>query len=132
MGFDRPILEQYGLYLVALAHGNLGYSFSLRRPVRDAIDDTLPFTLQLAGVALVLDFLLGLALGIYQARRANRLPDVILGNVTLFVYSLPTFWLALLLLLVFGGRVTQSLDLATVPRSATWFVLQAKGIFVVL
>ncbi|PYO92499.1 MAG: diguanylate cyclase [Gemmatimonadetes bacterium] len=105
MGFDRPILEQYGLYLVALAHGNLGYSFSLRRPVRDAIDDTLPFTLQLAGVALVLDFLLGLALGIYQARRANRLPDVILGNVTLFVYSLPTFWLALLLLLVFGEKL---------------------------
>ena len=105
LGFDRPILEQYGLYLVALAHGNLGYSFSLRRPVRDAIAETIPFTLQLAGLALLLDFLLGLALGIYQARRANRLPDVILGNVTLFVYSLPTFWLALLLLLVFGEKL---------------------------
>ena len=105
MGFDRPILEQYGLYLVALAHGDLGYSFSLRRPVRDAIAETIPFTLQLAGVALLLDFVLGLALGIYQARRANRLPDVILGNVTLFIYSLPTFWLALLLLLVFGEKL---------------------------
>ena len=104
-GLDKPILEQYWRYLVELAHGNLGYSFSLHRPVLDAIAETLPFTLQLAGAALVLDFLLGLGLGIYQAGRVNRLPDVVLGNVTLFIYSLPTFWLALLLLLVFGEKL---------------------------
>jgi len=104
-GLDQPILEQYWRYLVELAHGNLGYSFSLHRPVLEAIAETLPFTLQLAGAALVLDFLLGLGLGIYQAGRVNRLPDVVLGNVTLFIYSLPTFWLALLLLLVFGEKL---------------------------
>ena len=104
-GLDKPILEQYWRYLVELAHGNLGYSFSLHRPVLDAIAETLPFTLQLAGAALVLDFLLGLGLGIYQAGHVNRLPDVVLGNVTLFIYSLPTFWLALLLLLVFGEKL---------------------------
>jgi len=104
-GLDKSIPEQYWLYLVALAHGNLGYSFSLHRPVRDAIADTIPFTLQLAGAALALDFLLGLALGIYQAVRVNRLPDVVIGNVTLFIYSLPTFWLALLLLLIFGEKL---------------------------
>ena len=104
-GLDKPILVQYWRYLVELAHGNLGYSFSLHRPVLDAIAETLPFTLQLAGAALVLDFLLGLGLGIYQAGRVNRLPDVVLGNVTLFIYSLPTFWLALLLLLVFGEKL---------------------------
>jgi peptide/nickel transport system permease protein len=101
-GLDKPIYEQYWRYLAALAHDNLGYSFSLRRPVRDALRETIPFTLQLAGAALILDFLVGLGIGIYQAGRVNRLPDVILGNVTLFIYSLPTFWLALLLLLVFG------------------------------
>ena len=105
LGLDRPIAEQYRRYLVALAHGDFGYSYSLRRPVRDAIIETIPFTLQLAGAALLLDFLLGVSLGIYQARRANRLPDIILGNLTLFVYSLPTFWLALLLLLVFGEKL---------------------------
>jgi len=104
-GLDKPIIEQYWLYLVALAHGNLGYSFSLHRPVRDAIADTIPFTLQLAGAALVLDFLLGLGLGIYQAGHVNRLPDLVIGNVTLFIYSLPTFWLALLLLLIFGEKL---------------------------
>jgi peptide/nickel transport system permease protein len=104
-GLDKPILEQYRRYLVALAHGDLGYSSSLKRPVREAIAETLPFTLQLAGAALFVDFLLGLALGVYQATRVNRLPDVLLGNVTLFVYSLPTFWLALLLLLLFGEKL---------------------------
>ena len=102
-GLDQSIPEQYWRYLVALAHGNLGYSFSLRRPVADAIAETVPFTLQLAGAALLIDFLLGL--GIYQAGRVNRLPDVIIGNATLFIYSLPTFWLALLLLLIFGEKL---------------------------
>lgn len=104
-GLDKSIPEQYGRYLVALAHGNLGYSFSLHRPVQDAIADTVPFTLQLAGAALLLDFVLGLGLGIYQAVRVNRLPDIVIGNVTLFIYSLPTFWLALLLLLIFGEKL---------------------------
>src|SRR5437773_792942 len=104
-GLDQSIPYQYWRYVVALAHGNLGYSVSLRRPVADAIAETIPFTLQLAGAALLLDFLLGLALGIYQAGLVNRLPDVIIGNVTLFIYSLPTFWLALLLLLIFGEKL---------------------------
>src|SRR5882672_10548855 len=102
---DRPLPEQYRRYLVALAQGDFGYSFSLHRPVREALADTIPFTLQLAGAALLLDFLLGLGLGIYQAGRVNRLPDLIIGNFTLFIYSLPTFWLALLLLLVFGEKL---------------------------
>jgi len=101
-GLDKPLHVQYWRYLAALAQGNFGYSFSLHRPVRDALADTIPFTLQLAGAALVLDFLLGLGLGIYQAGRVNRLPDVVLSHATLFIYSLPTFWLALILMLVFA------------------------------
>src|SRR5438093_1437498 len=104
-GLDRPLPEQYWRYLVALAHGHMGNSYANGRPVRAAIAGTIPFTLQLAGAALVLDFLLGLGLGIYQAVRVNRIPDVVLGNVTLFIYSLPTFWLALLLLLAFGEKL---------------------------
>jgi peptide/nickel transport system permease protein len=104
-GLDKSIPEQYWRYVVALAHGNLGNSFTDGRPVRNVIAGTIPFTLLLAGAALLLDFLLGLGLGIYQAVRVNRLPDVVIGNVTLFIYSLPTFWLALLLLLVFGEKL---------------------------
>ncbi len=101
-GLDRPLLVQYAKYLQALAHGNLGVSFALRRPVADALADAIPNTLLLAGAALLIDLLLGLALGTYQAARARRFADAALGNATLFFYSAPTFWLALLLLLVFG------------------------------
>ena len=104
-GLDRPVVEQYWRYMVALAHGNLGYSFSLRRPVRDALAETIPFTLQLGGAALLIDFAFGLLLGIYQASRVNRVPDWVLGNITLFIYSLPTFWLALILLLLFAEKL---------------------------
>jgi peptide/nickel transport system permease protein len=104
-GLDQSLPEQYWRYVVSLAHGNLGYSFSLRRPVRDALAETIPFTLQLGGAALLLDFLLGLVLGIYQASRVNRVPDILIANVTLFIYSLPTFWLALILLLLFAEKL---------------------------
>jgi len=101
-GLNDPLPVQYVRYLGQLARGNLGYSFSLHRPVGAALADAVPLTLLLGGAALLLDFLIGLALGIFQAQRVNRLPDVVLGNVTLFIYSLPTFWLGLILLLVFG------------------------------
>jgi len=101
-GCDQPIHIQYVRYIGQLVRGNLGESYALRRPVADALSETIPNTLLLTGAALLLDFLLGLALGVYQALRVNRWPDVVLGNVTLFIYSLPTFWLALILLLVFG------------------------------
>ena len=101
-GLNRPLPVQYVLYLRELARGNLGVSFAHRRPVADAIAEAIPNTLLLAGAALVVDFLLGLALGVYQAARARRAPDVALGSITLFFSSVPTFWLGLLLLLVFA------------------------------
>jgi peptide/nickel transport system permease protein len=101
-GLDRPLLVQYGKYLTALAHGDFGESFALNRPVADAVADAVPNTLVLTATALSIDLLLGFALGIYQATHAYRLRDTGLGFVTLFMYSLPTFWLGLVLLLVFG------------------------------
>jgi len=101
-GLEQPLPVQYAKYLAALAHGQLGESFALHRPVADALGDAIPNTLVLAGTALVLELLLGLAFGVYQAARARRLPDIALGYATLFLNSVPTFWLGLLLLLVFG------------------------------
>lgn len=101
-GANKPVPVQYAAFLKQLARGNLGESFSHHRPVAQVLAEAIPNTLILTGAALLLDLLLGLALGVYQALRANRLPDVILGNTTLFIYSFPTFWLGLILLLVFG------------------------------
>ena len=101
-GLDQPLPVQYAKYLAALSRGELGESFALRRPVADALVDAIPHTLTLAGAALLIDFLLGLALGVYQAVRARRLGDVLFGNVALLFNSMPTFWLGLVLLLLFG------------------------------
>ena len=102
-GLDRAPPVRYVKYLRQVARGNLGESFSLHRPVADALAEAIPNTLLLAGAALLVDFLIGLGLGVYQALRVHRLPDVVLGNVMLFLYSVPTFWLGLILLLVFGA-----------------------------
>ena len=101
-GLHQRIPVQYAKYLAALARGQMGQSFALHRPVADALADAIPNTLALTGVALAIDLLLGLALGVYQAVRARRLPDAALGYATLFLNSVPTFWLGLLVLLVFG------------------------------
>ncbi len=101
-GLDQPLPVQYARYLRALVRGDLGESFSQRRPVVDAIASAIPNTLVLTGTALAIDFLLGVLIGVVQAARARRRLDVALTNATLFFYSLPTFWLGLLLLLVFG------------------------------
>ena len=101
-GYDKPLAVQYVKYLAALADGKMGYSFGLHRPVADALADAIPNTFILALAALLIDFALGLALGIYQAVQAGRFGDVAVGNVALLVNSMPVFWLGLVLLLVFA------------------------------
>lgn len=104
-GLDRPLPIQYLSYLRELGRGNLGVSFGQRRPVADALGDAIPNTLVLAGAALAIDFLLGLLLGVYQAAHVHRRADVLLGNLSLFIGSMPTFWLGLGALLIFGQRL---------------------------
>lgn len=101
-GLDRPLSIQYVLYLRNLARGNMGYAFSRGQDVSDALASTIPNTLLLAGTALILDLGLGLVFGLIMAARARRATDVVLSNVTLFAYSVPAFWLGLVLVFVFA------------------------------
>jgi peptide/nickel transport system permease protein len=101
-GLDRPIPEQYVRYLGAVARGDFGWSFSMQRPVREAIAAAFPKTLLLMGTALVLSFAAGIALALIQAGRAGSATDRAVTTASLFVYSLPDFWLALMLLVVFA------------------------------
>lgn len=101
-GLDRPLPTQYVRYLAALARGDLGESFSQQRPVAAALADAAPNTVVLAGTALAIDLLFGTMIGALQAAFARRRADRVLTSATLFLYSLPTFWLGLVLLMVFG------------------------------
>jgi peptide/nickel transport system permease protein len=101
-GLDRPMHEQYALYLRNLARGDLGWSFSQNRPVADAIIDALPNTLLLMGVALIGAFALGVTTGVIRAGRRGSLADRALGAGTLLFYSMPDFWLAIMAMLLFA------------------------------
>lgn len=99
---DRPLHIQYVRYLANLIRGDWGMSFTMHRPVLDAFRDALPNTLLLAAAALIVDFLLGIAIGTIQGMRAGSWFDRVSSGVTLTLYSVPQFWLGLMLVLVFG------------------------------
>ena len=101
-GYDRPLVEQYGRYLVNVARGEFGYSHSLHVPVRDAVADRLPRTVLLMVLGVGLSFALGIWLGVYEVRHHHDRRARIANGATLFVYSLPDFWLAIMMLLVFA------------------------------
>jgi peptide/nickel transport system permease protein len=102
MGLDDPLLVRYVKWLFAFLQGDFAYSFNNQMPVRDLILAALPNTLILASAALVLSFFMGIVIGVVQAIRQNTLVDGLLSGVTLFFYSIPSFWLALMLILVFS------------------------------
>jgi peptide/nickel transport system permease protein len=104
-GLDRPVPEQYARYLANLARGNLGYSFSQHRSVRDAFRDALPNTLLLTCAALIVDFLLGIGLGVAQGKRRGTVIDQLTSLGMLALYSTPVFWLGHLFLVFFGEKL---------------------------
>ncbi len=101
-GYDRPLLEQYARYVSSIARGELGYSVGRHESVAQALAETLPRTLLLTSVSLVLSFFLGMAVGVLQAARRGRAFDRISSGVLVFFYSLPDFWGALMILLLFA------------------------------
>lgn len=105
-GLDQPLLAQYLNWLGSFVRGDFGPSLVHARPAADLIWGALPNTLMLTSCALGLAFLLGLAIGVIQAVRQNSFLDAILSGVSLFFYSMPAFWLALMLILVFSVWAT--------------------------
>jgi peptide/nickel transport system permease protein len=101
-GLDRPLPEQYWRYLISVARGDLGWSFSMHRPVLDVLKDALPNTLLLAGTALVIGFGGGIGVAIIQAMRPRSRTDRALGAGSMFFYAMPDFWLALMMMLIFA------------------------------
>ena len=101
-GLDQPVHVRYVKWVGAMLTGDFGYSFSYNRPVLDVLMDFLPNTLVLSAVALALAFLVGIVLGTIQAVRQYSGLDSTLSVVMLFFYSMPSFWLALMLILVFS------------------------------
>lgn len=105
LGLDRPLWEQFWLYLQSALAGDFGTSVLTKRPIMEDIARVFPATLELATVGIVIGTGLGVPLGVLAAVRHGRLADQVVRVVGLIGYSAPIFWLALLGLLVFYARL---------------------------
>jgi peptide/nickel transport system permease protein len=101
-GLDRPIPVRLALYAWNVARGNLGFSFAYRLPVATLVAERLGNTFLLMATAIALAALVGVALGVAAARRPGSLLDAASTGVSLAGYSIPDFWLAQLLVLLFA------------------------------
>ncbi len=105
MGLDRPFLVQYGAYMLDLVRGNLGLSYATRQPVSLEVFSRFPYTLKLSLIATIVSILLAIPLGIVAAVRQNTFVDSASMIVALIGVSMPMFWLALLLILLFSLKL---------------------------
>ncbi|MDI9643689.1 MAG: ABC transporter permease [Candidatus Verstraetearchaeota archaeon] len=101
-GLDLPLNEQFLIYLGNLFRGDLGYSFSYGRQISEIIIERLPLTLMMTVPSTVLSLIIGAALGLSLGWEPNSIPKRITSAACVIIHSIPTYWLAMLLLLVFS------------------------------
>jgi peptide/nickel transport system permease protein len=100
---DKPIHVQYGSWLKKLSHGDLGTSFSSdHRPVADKIMERLPITILIEFISLLMIIAIAVPIGVLSAVHQDSLFDKITGVLVFIGFAVPTFWLALLLMIFFG------------------------------
>lgn len=120
LGLDKPYVVQFLTYTGNLLQGNLGYSYITHRPVADELLEAIPATMELIILSTAISILVGIALGLYSAKYKDRLLDHTVRFFAIGSVSLPSFWLALALQLVFygilgifplGGRVSTNISI---------------------
>jgi peptide/nickel transport system permease protein len=104
-GLDRPIHEQYLVWITNAVRGDFGRSFFTKRPVLEMIVERLPATLLLAGSAFVISLAVGVPLGIFCALRRNSPIDSGIRAVTVFLTSFPAWWIGLICIVFLGGQL---------------------------
>lgn len=122
LGLDKPLVQQYFIWLGNMLQGDFGRSFSLNRPVLDEVLERFGATLILAGASMVLCTIWGLLIGIWTAARQYGWTDKILTFVVLIGISIPSFWLGLLLILFF------SVKLRVLPASGMYAIYGGGGL----
>jgi ABC-type dipeptide/oligopeptide/nickel transport system permease component len=102
LGLNKPLHEQYLVWIAQVLQGDFGYSYANQQSVTSLIAANFPATLQLTLAALVLSLLLGCAIGTLAALKRSRSPDTMGMGLALVCMSIPSFWLGLLLILAFA------------------------------
>jgi peptide/nickel transport system permease protein len=102
LGLDQPVYIQYLHWLSHIVRGDFGYSTSNSMPVIDAIADRMPATLSLMGSAMIVSLVIGVSMGIYSALKPYSFVDYAITTFAFFGQSMPVFWFALMLQLIFS------------------------------
>jgi peptide/nickel transport system permease protein len=102
LGLDKPLINQYGMFLKDALRGDFGKSIRARQPVMDLIKERLPNSVELAMISFVIATFMGLMIGVYAAVARGSTLDVVARIFAVLGQSMPSFWLGLLLMLVFG------------------------------
>ena len=131
LGLDKPFIVQYANWVVHAAQGDLGMSYSAKKPVVDRMLESLPGTLALAGTALVFTIVYALPAGILSAYNRNKWIDYILRSLSFIGVSMPTFWLGLVLIYIFGLKLGL-VPIASSRVTATGVILPAITLAVVV
>jgi peptide/nickel transport system permease protein len=120
-GYDRPVIDQYLTYMNGLLHGNLGYSYAENQTVASLFQERLARSIYLSGISLIFAIAIAIPLGIFQAVRRNSLGDNAATSAAFILYSMPSFFLGLILIQVFalsfpilGFEASQSTSIWTV------------------
>lgn len=105
LGLDRPLWMQYFAFLQGIWHGNMGTSFVFNMPALDLIKQRLPATLELAMAALLIALVIGLPCGLVAGLRPKAWYSRLMMSGSVLGFSLPTFWVGLMLIMVFSVRL---------------------------
>ncbi|WP_294931200.1 ABC transporter permease [uncultured Paracoccus sp.] len=104
-GLDRPVWEQYWIFLGNALKGELGNSFVFNQPALDLILQRMPATLELAVTALLMALVIGIPLGIHAGLRPNSVLSKSIMTFSILGFSLPTFWIGLVMIMVFAVQL---------------------------
>lgn len=104
LGLNKPIYERFWLYINSLLHGDLQYSLIDSKPVTMLIGDALPNTLRLALASLLISLIIAIPLAVYAAVHRNSALDRVILTSSVASSSIPTVWLGLLLIILFGVK----------------------------
>jgi peptide/nickel transport system permease protein len=105
LGLDKPLWEQYWRFLSGALQGDLGRSFVFNEPALKLIAQRMPATLELALTAVLLSVILGIPLGLYAGLRPNSIGGKAIMGASILGFSLPTFWVGLMLIMVFAVQL---------------------------
>ena len=131
LGLDKPIYEQFWIYIKTVASGDFGTSILTKKEIVDDIIRVFPATLELATVSILIGTLLGVPAGVLAAVKQGKLIDQVVRVIGLIGYSVPIFWLCLLGLLLFyakldwvagPGRIDISFEYAVNPMTGLLLV----------